>query len=301
MQKLTTLCLLSTIHLLFGLTACSVQDESIPASMTDAKGVQIILVPGGTFTLGMSVEDGLQACYDRIAGGSVTDDCSRIDFEVGAPPRGVSIDAFWMDTFEVTFAQFKQCVQDEVCDGDLLSFFQNHGFTDDNLPIVGLTNAEAATMCEWRGARLPSEAEWEFAARGPDSLPYPWGSDFDGANTNLCDADCERIYDYLPSPTWSDGYALMAPVGSFPEDVSWIGIHDLMGNVAEWTSTPFQPYAPEVYPLDELNRYFGGFIPRGGSYETPATLATTAYRLGAPDSNFSSLWLGFRCVRPASE
>ena len=248
----------------------------------------MIYVPSGTFTLGMEIEEALVACYERISEVVETDACRDFDFAASTPPQEVSVDPFWIDTFEVTFAQYKMCIDEQVCNDEILTFYQNHGIsTDDDMPLTSLTAEQAQAFCEWRGAHLPSEIEWEFAGRGPEGLLYPWGNTFYGERANLCDTSCNRIYDRLPLPTWNDGFAMMAPVGSFPEDVSWAGIYDMLGNVAEWTSDAFHPYAPEKYPLEHLAQYLGNPVIRGGDYETPINLASITYRIGAPDGNYS--------------
>jgi formylglycine-generating enzyme required for sulfatase activity len=117
----------------------------------------------------------------------------------------------------------------------------------DQLPVTGIDWSYADQYCQWRGQRLPSEAEWEKAARGPNGLEFPWGSDFDEQKTNTGDND-----------DWEDGYA---PVGSYPQNKSPYGAFDMGGNVWEWTNSWY-----EAYPGNQYNsQYYGqDRVIRGG-------------------------------------
>ena len=174
---------------------------------------------------------------------------------------------FWMDVYEVTNAAYGEaaCV----------------GFSSaDDQPRVCVTWFAAADHCAARGARLPTEAEWEYAVRGPDGLVYPWGNEF---------VDFFTVDD-----------PALAPVGSHPETLSWVGVHDLIGSVWEWTSTQYlrYPYRADdgrENPDLSLSAYR---VLRGGGTWPP----TDWYVLRAMKRTWDNpLTLGrdtgFRCVR----
>ena len=111
------------------------------------------------------------------------------------PEHSVVLDEFTIDQYEVTNAHYKQCVDAGVCDPPERvdsetrpRYFGEPEFA--NYPVIGVTWADAQTYCEWRGARLPTEAEWEKAARGTDGRILPWGDTFDPTVLNYCDSNC---------------------------------------------------------------------------------------------------------------
>jgi len=182
-------------------------------------------------------------------------------FRVGDGER-VCFDApFWMDVYEVTNAQFgsaaPECTQ---------------WSSGDDQPRICVNWYDAAAHCESRGARLPTEAEWEYAARGPDQLLFPWGNGYAWEN---CVCYCYRY----PPPHGP------ANVGSIPAGVTWVGAQDMVGNVWEWTTTH---YDGETY------------VVRGGSWGAFRYILSMDRRRATPDFSISHFG-GFRCVRPYGE
>jgi eukaryotic-like serine/threonine-protein kinase len=163
------------------------------------------------------------------------------------PQQTVSLNGFWMDKYEVTTSQYAKCVAAGVCKlaGEInnpvfagLEYYTNDKYA--NYPIINVSWFQARAYCSWAGRRLPTEAEWEKAARGTDGRKYPWGNEkVNSELANFCDKDCTAAH---PNPSFNDGYPEVAPVGSYPKGASPYGIMDMAGNVWEWTSTIPKPY-----------------------------------------------------------
>jgi len=196
-------------------------NESWSPHIEEIGGVRMALVPPGCFSMGI-----MEAQADYLEGfpGSSME---LEDFRDQMPIHEVCFkDAFWIDVFEVTQEQFLEFEGE----ANLQSYFQGN-----DLPREQITWMEAGNFCEQRGARLPTEAEWEYAARGPDSILFPWGNVFDCRMGNFDDTELDDpdLIDGFPS---CDGYSTTAPIGSIEAGASWVGVMDLAGNVWEWVS-----------------------------------------------------------------
>ncbi len=172
---------------------------------------------------------------------------------------------FWIDRTEVTNQQYGS----------------QGNFSGDNRPRENLTWFEARDFCAARGGRLPTEAEWEYAARGPDNLIYPWGN--------------ELIEDNLVFDRNSNNQT--ADVGSKPAGVSWVGAVDLAGNVWEWVSSLYEDYPysasdgrEDLSNTENRRAYRGGV----GSYIDFGASAATRFRAQPDDRDW---FIGFRCAR----
>jgi formylglycine-generating enzyme required for sulfatase activity len=266
-----------------------------PVSPTDtwtrpADGMVMVYVPAGEFQMGSTddeVDYALQLCYG---------DCERYWFDGEQPVHTVVLDGFWIDQTEVTNAQYRRCVGAGYCRSPTqsssytrASYYGNS--TYDDYPVIHVSWRQAATYCEWAEARLPTEAQWEYAARGSEGQVFPWGNTFDGARLNYCDSSCR--FDWAAS-TVDDGYADTAPVGSYRAGASWCGALDMAGNVYEWVADWYGAYSTGrlVNPTGVGSGEFR--VLRGGSWDDDARGVRSAWRIrwsGAEDD------AGFRCAR----
>jgi formylglycine-generating enzyme required for sulfatase activity len=172
--------------------------------------------------------------------------------------------AYWIDRYEVTNQAYGSA----------------GAYPGDQRPRENLTWFEAREHCQRRGARLPTEAEWEYAARGPDNLIYPWGDALIGGRLQ---------YDKRSGET--------VAVGSFPNGVAWVGAHDLSGNVWEWVSSQYRPYPYDAADGREdeadttAKRVFrGGWL----SYVDRGTSAVMRFRMSPDQRDWR---VGFRCAQ----
>jgi formylglycine-generating enzyme required for sulfatase activity len=214
------------------------------------------LVPAGDFQMGCSGD----GCMNNAQ-----------------PQHNVYLDDFWIDTNDVTVAQYKACVDAGVCAPPAQYAPQ---FEADNNPIVGVTWYDAYNYCKWVGKRLPTEAEWEKAARGTNAFVYPWGSSH--PTTSFAAYGNEDFPD---------------PVGNHPQGASPYGVMDMAGNVWQWVN---DWYAPDYYAKSPDNNPYGpsttGFkVIRGGSFASNAYNITT-YNRAAEPPDFYYDNLGFRCA-----
>jgi formylglycine-generating enzyme required for sulfatase activity len=212
-----------------------------------------------------------------------TDDPEASEEEL--PQWMTELEAFLIDRYEVTNYQYGLCVRAGTCDPPHdPAYFDNPASQD--LPVVGVTAYQADTYCRWLGKRLPTELEWERAARGPDGKDWPWGND-------------------SPSPQYANLAfddavdSLLLPAHSFQKVPSAEGIYNLVGNVWEWTSSYLQSYAEYDSALYWDSSHgppqFDGLVQRGGSWDDNTLLRVTRrVSVLAADDEQS---VGIRCAK----
>ncbi|MBN1679960.1 MAG: SUMF1/EgtB/PvdO family nonheme iron enzyme [Anaerolineae bacterium] len=226
-----------------------------PASQ-EINGVTMMLVPAGCFMMG-----------------------SETGTDNEKPVHEICFDEpFWIDRTEVTRGMYTECVADGVCSETLASNYS----TENNQPINNLTWFQAKDYCAWREARLPTEAEWEYAARGPEGWTYPWGDEF--------------AWNYV---VYSGNSPQTAEVGSRPDGASWVGALDMSGNVWEWTSTINEAYPYRADDGREDNSDANSSrVLRGGSFfdDSSDSLRAAFRNWNHPGLEYFNIF-GFRCAR----
>jgi len=233
----------------------------LAASLTVAAGgeghdpVEMMAVPAGAFLMGSEAAD--------------ADPDER-------PSRMLALDVFWIDRVEVTSDRYRRCVDAAACTQPVGAAFGDASRGDHPVTIVSW--AQALTYCRWVGKRLPTEAEWEKAARGVDGRPYPWGFVLELDRANF-------------------GYTMgTAAVGSDVRGASPYGVLGMAGNVWEWTSSLYRPYPYDASDGREDLEARGARVNRGGSWYYGAPYVRTSYRATADHLYRRIADLGFRCA-----
>jgi len=244
------------------------------AQVNVVDGMTLIQIPSGAFEMGFDAEKSIYLCEEFKT------DCSVDDFADEGPAHPVELESFWIYQTEVTNAQYRLCVEDEVCPMPaLLEFFNDPLFADH--PVVYVDWFSAVAYCGYAGGRLPSEAEWEKAARGPDDRPFPWGEAPVCGKANL--KGCTQ--------------GLTAPVGSFSEGASPYGVLDMAGNVSEWVADWYSPvYYQDSTPVNPTGPSEGEMrVARGGSWKNPFVGVRSTNRIANYPEVYST-GVGFRCA-----
>ena len=257
-------------------------------------GMPTVYVPEGEFVMGSSRGDaelGFKACK------AVQDNCQRDWFAVEMPQHLIYLDAFWIDQYEVSNAQYRQCVEAGECSQP--ACWDQASFAGSDQPVVCVDWHQAMAYCAWVGARLPTEAEWEKAARGTEAATYPWGDEFDGTRLNYCDRNC---LDEKREQDVDDGYQYTAPVNGYPEGASPYGALNTAGNVWEWVSDWYDPNYYAISPYRNPTGPATGLykVQRGGSYGNYRHWLRSAIRRGWFRPEDINDYVGFRCASSAT-
>ena len=252
-----------------------------PEEIIDSKdGMVLIHIPAGEFEMGSSRAEDPEA------------------FEGELPQHIVYLDAYWIDKTEVSNAEYAMCAADSgACTKPANnysltrdSYYDNSQYADYLVILVSWD--QAAAYCAWAGRRLPTEAEWENSARGPEGSIYPWGNSFDGTLANYCDANCKT--DWKDS-SFDDGYTDTSPVGEYSGGASMYGIPDMAGNVYEWVADWYGSYSQDYQtnptgPATGLEK-----IIRGGSWGDDPAHIRASVRSPIKADNWLN-FIGFRCA-----
>ena len=198
------------------------------------------------------------------------------------------LSAFYMDMHEVTFEEYARYAKATRSRDPVVPVFEEDLslITAPHQPVVGVSWVQARNYCDWTDKRLPTEGEWEKAARGEEELKWPWGDTLGGTVANTGQGD--------------DGYEYAAPPGQFEAGRSPYGVYDMAGNVAEWVQDVYEPNYYEVAPFKDAKGPEEGKyrVYRGGSWNDSFPNVRSAKRFAASALQSSAV-IGFRCAKDA--
>ena len=253
-----------------------------PAEAAETKGGrkpnEMALVASGKFTMGCDLkkEDG---CDTR-----------------NSPAHEVDLDAFYIDIQETSVGEYLTCVKTGECTDIKNAKDRNctTSFRDPQLPLDCVSQVQASQFCKWMGKRLPTEAEWEKAARGSDRRRFAWG--------NTPEPSCENVGLWGKSPCQ---YATPRRRGTFSLDRSPYGVRDMSGGVSELVADNYKydyyKISPERNPTGPAEKTFKQIVFRGGSYSSPGAGSLSVYGRGAQPDTAGVGGVGFRCAKSAND
>jgi serine/threonine protein kinase len=277
-------------------TATPTVSVSLPSSIIGLDGTEMVLIPSGWFTMGSrsaDVDAAVSLCRQRQSSSS----CPRTAFSNEMPQREVYISDFYMGITPITNGQYRACVNAGACSTPADSGTPDNRYRVanyynlpqyDNYPVVRVRWEDGQNYCRWIGGRLPTEAEWEKAARGTDARLYPWGNSFDNQRAII-----RRSSSETPQ---------LRPVASYPNGRSPYGLYDMAGSVWEymqdWYDAEYYQNAPDRDPQGPAMGQRR--VLRGGSYSDFEVYARVTNR-GTANPDFPrSGFRGFRCVLDAN-
>lgn len=268
----------------------SATPEQLPETWIGKDGKMMRLVPAGEFLMGSTasgVDLAMRLCNQAGEGG-----CGFAQFSNEMPQRAIYLDAFYIDVTEVNNTEYAACVQARACnapvpDGEDYNpgdYFHNSAYSE--YPVIRISWHDARAYCQWLGESLPTEAQWEKAARGIDGRLFPWGDQWDCTRANTEECGGNRLH----------------PIGSFPDGASPYGVLDMAGNVWEWIEDAFNPDYYNIAPGRNPPPAEGGNerVLRGGGYSSFQHYVRTTNR-GFATPGTASSYRGFRCVIPAEQ
>ncbi len=224
------------------------------------------------------------------------------------PKQRVFVKAFELDRYEVTNEEYRVFIKETKHKQPALpdEWARHYSWrvqqypkgTGDH-PVTLVSFADAVAYCRWVGKRLPTEAEWEKAARGPGHFNYPWGNKWDGRKSHTVErllGPLKSEKEYMALADQEDRIMRPFPVGSYPEDVSGFGAYDMHGNVHEWVDAPFEPYDGGPEDASPLYEQRGVVVTRGVSYANRDYAAPLTVRFPY-EATMKDTNIGFRCAR----
>jgi len=227
------------------------------------------------------------------------------------PQREVTLSAYCIDQTEVTIAAYAACVAANECRAASRTVNWN-GYVGENVkiytrwcngedrpdhPINCVDWDQASAYCTWRGKRLPTEAEWEYAARGSDGRMNPWGKEAPNAKRlNACGTECTAITQWPAMYNGNDGWETTAPVGSYPEGRSPFGAFDMAGNVYEWTADWYGMYPKQAETNPQGPSTGTSRVCRGGGWCSIDASLNRAVGRAWHTPTVRDVDVGFRCV-----
>ncbi|EDY83017.1 conserved domain protein [Verrucomicrobiia bacterium DG1235] len=317
------------------LIACAPKkQETAEVIRIERDGSEMVIIPGSIFAMGndlthpdfanQAVEGKALRPYHVLIARAK----KAWQMEAERPVRKVRVDRFAIDRHEVTNRQYRLFLDWVQLNGDdsvrhedqpvgkdhtprywtsynpllqdeataALAPFSSETFLKDNMPVVGVDWFDAYAYAKWAGKRLPTEAEWELAARGDDERLWPWGNSWSWGLCNIGgDKSGKDARDKSPD---RDGYIYPAPVGSFADSASPFGCMDMAGNVAEWCADWYSEDAYKVFPdRNPIGTIDSGYrsIRGGSSQSVPSGVRCSARSFEEPE--FRKFTLGFRCAK----
>ncbi len=278
------------------LAAIALVGFAIPISTVSAEDLEMVHIPSGKFIMGIDKIPPPAAKRAKLK------PWSRENFHDEGPAHVVELGSYMIAKYETSNAEYKEFMKAK--NHSAPAYWDDPRLNKPNQPVVGVNYADATAFCEWKGGRLPTEAEWENAARGPEGLKFPWGDELNPKFAN-----------------YGRNHPATMPVDSLPEAASPYGLYHMAGNAFEWVYDWYDPryYEKGPFPVNttgpEKPVWLGGTglyvdrlttgekrVIRGGSWNAPVTSITTTHRFwNQPMNNSYGVGLGFRCAKTASK
>ncbi|MGP0591911.1 SUMF1/EgtB/PvdO family nonheme iron enzyme [Nitrospira sp. T9] len=268
---------------------------AVESALSGNDDVPMILIPAGEFRMG-STENQISSLLKDFEGIQFN------AFQAEIPQRQISLKAYYLDQYEVSYRHYRAFL--ESTGRAAPAFWENERFHKPDHPVLGVTWYDATAYCTWAGKRLPTEAEWEYAARGPQGYAYPWGNSWDPQRTNTASYWAGKNFSSMAK--WGEwmqtaldrGKAGPLEVGTFSNGVSPFDIHDMAGNISEWVFDWYTPYENQPTLIHNPNGADSGTmkVHRGGSWSVSSIFARSTYR-ARENPEKRSPYIGIRCAK----